>query len=461
MKKVKLGSISSVLAFLWKLESKLTLLFNGELADLHLSALNWVAISWTAGTVITAPLLILSAHFLDHGPLHHLQFGVSAALGALFCLPTGFFRSVWPFPLYISAISSGATFGLAAHTRHLGLMIRGATGNIAGDELFTMRKSAGSRISVYGTAAGGIGAAIISSFAYRMAGHSDKFSNLWIVSIFSGIIWLVGIAHYLSGIRPPAAQNSPKWSASHAFAPRKYPHAVGTLAGVFLSSFATMCIFAATSIHLQGKLCYEAHDILYTWLIYFLIPTFSLPLLRYLQLSIKSDAMKMQVAGLLAGAVTSGTGFYFQNRTWHREHLFFFTMVQGVAAGILHTYGRVLLVDCSPAGKEGAFSACFAWVKMAGTCAGFTIATSFSGVTIPFSCSFLASILGFGVFVFGNVSNKGGVVGAGHGKEEEGLLEGRSPVNGFDTRRSSHWKGSARAAINLEEEIRSSSQVSK
>lgn len=84
-------------------------------------------------------------------------------------------------------------------------------------------------------------------------------------------------------------------------------------------------------------------------------------------------------------------------------------------AGLLHAFGRVLWLDCSPAGKEGAFSVWFSWARALGSCAGFAVATSLPGnVGRAFGVSFCLGIIGMVILIFGNISSFRGAKQAGH-----------------------------------------------
>lgn len=147
---------------------------------------------------------------------------------------------------------------------------------------------------------------------------------------------------------------------------------------------------------------------------------FSLPMLHPVQLIIRADAVSMQLLGFFMSAFTSGLGFYYKDDNWKRVHMILVVLLQSTAVGVLHAFGRVLLLDCSPAGKEGAFSVWFAWVRVAGACAGLAVGSAAPGnVGKAFGVAFLAIFMGVVVLIFGNVSNLGGLVAAGHVKEEE------------------------------------------
>lgn len=109
-------------------------------------------------------------------------------------------------------------------------------------------------------------------------------------------------------------------------------------------------------------------------------------------------------------------------------------------AGLLHAFGRVLWLDCSPAGKEGAFSVWFSWARALGTCAGFALATAIPGnIGKTFGVAFWGGIVGMIVLIFGNISSFSGAKAAGHViRSEPG-----SPVKElYDDEVEDHYKGS-------------------
>lgn len=107
---------------------------------------------------------------------------------------------------------------------------------------------------------------------------------------------------------------------------------------------------------------------------------------------------------------------------------------------MLHAFGRVLLLDCSPPGREGSFSIWFVWVKAIGTCAGFAVASAFPGnVGGSFGIAFLSVIAGVVILIFGNISNLGGAVAAGQVREE--ASEKGSPARSRDTGSECHGSG--------------------
>ncbi|CAK9153269.1 unnamed protein product [Ilex paraguariensis] len=404
-----------------------------KLNNLNISPLEWTSISWVAGLIVAAPILGTISLHLDYGHGQQLIAAAATAIGALFCLPTGFFRTRWIFPLYIAAIVAANTIGTASHARHLGLMIRGFIGSTIRKSQLPDRRAVAGWLSLYATASGFLGSTIFAAFTYHMLRKNDSFTGLWVVSIFSGLMWFSGVVHVLSANRPGGSAISPANSIpkSHVISIFRYPHAAGSLAGVFLSSFTNMSIFTGAVLHSVGDLCIKPKNLLYLWLTYFLSPLLSLPLLHPLQELIRADAVKMQLLGLFLSTLTSGFGYYFRHENWHNRHLLLFAAVQSTATGLSHAFGRVLLLDCSPAGKEGAFSAWFSWVRAVGTCVGFAVASpgSTGYINRSFGVAFCTAIVGILVLIFGNISNFGGALAAGHVRENS---EMGSPARGLD-----------------------------
>ncbi|KAI4312991.1 hypothetical protein MLD38_037773 [Melastoma candidum] len=381
-----------------------------------ISPLEWTSVSWVIGLVFAAPTLAFLSPRLDYGQYQQLIAGAATVVGAVFCLPSGFFRTPYIFLIYISVIVVAYTVSSAAHTRNLGLMIRGFTGPVVRKDQFQVRRSVSGWLSLYATAAGCFSTALISAFTYHMLEEKEKFISLWVVSIFSGLAWLLGILYVIVAYRP--GSDDPPSTASF-FSILGYPHALGTLVGVFLSSFTIMCIFTGGVLYLVGELCVKPVFLLYFWLTYFLFPIVSLPLLHPFQNLIKANAVKMKLLGFLLSMVTAAVGFYCRNKSWNRGHIVFFGMLQSTAAGILYSYGRVLVLDCSPSGREGAFSSWYTWVRSAGSCVGFAIAAVAPGkIGTSFGVAFVSALLGAVMFVFANVSDIGAAKAAGHVNED-------------------------------------------
>ncbi|XP_039052019.1 uncharacterized protein LOC120193652 [Hibiscus syriacus] len=389
------------------------------------SPLEWTSISWAIGLVVAAPVLRFISTNLDHSPNQQLITGAATALGAFFCLPAGFFKVAWIFPVYIAPIVVGITIATASHTRHHGLMVRGFTGTSLQRHEFPVRRGFSSWLSLCATAAGCIGSAVIVSFVYYMLRIHEIFIGLWVVSIFSGLKWLAGIV-YVIALRPGEIVTFPE-PKCHFLSPLKYHHGLGSLIIVGLSSFTSMCIFTGGVLYLVGELCLKPVFLFYFWLIYFIFPSVALPLLQPVQLVLKASAVNMHLLGLILSMVTSGTGFQFRNHNWNRHHVLIFAAVQGTSAGVLHAFGRVLAMDCSPAGKEGAFSVWLSWVKMVGTCLGFAVASGSAAANVgtSFGTAFCTAAIAMVISIYGNISDVEGAVAAGH-VNEEGLDDSNS-----------------------------------
>ncbi|KAK1438342.1 hypothetical protein QVD17_04150 [Tagetes erecta] len=416
---------------------KETLLFEaltyGRIGSMKYSALEWTSISWFCGLILAAPLLAHVSIHLDHRPNSQLITAIATAIGAIFCLPAGAIKTVWIMPPYVAAIVASNAVGSAFHNRHLGLMVRGFVGATIRKLQFPNRQAVSSWLSLYATAGGCLGSAAIASFTYYMLRNSEGyFISLWVVSIFSGILWFAGIAHILTAVRSndneSSINNSSRVSTRYFVSIFNYPHAAGSLVGVFLSSFSTMSIFTGGVLYIVGQLCTPPKDILFAWLTYFFFPVLVLPLLHPFQKLIQSDAVKMQIFGFLLTTLTSGMGFYYRKSIWHTNHVLFLVAAQSIASGVLHAHSRILLMDCAPSGKEGVFASWFSWVRMLGAFVGFAIGSSGVGnVNRSFGTAFVAAVVGIVGLIFSNVSSYGGAVAAGHVRRRR---EMDSPVRG-------------------------------
>ncbi|KAJ0968020.1 hypothetical protein J5N97_024937 [Dioscorea zingiberensis] len=403
------------------------------------SPARWVAVSWSAAILITLPIISHTAHHLDSGggQTHARILSFTTIIGLLSCLLTGFFQNTWLFPIYIILIVLASTVGASIHSRNLGLMVHGLMSHSNIDiQPFQWRNMKTSWFSSVMTASGCIGASAITAFTYHMLRRDDPLTSLWVVSIFSGLLWAVGISHAFLTNRPGVSlQSSSPWL--HFLSISKYPHAIGGLASTFLSSFSTTCIFTSTVLFVVGSLCIRPLILLAMWLVYFTLPTVTLPLLHpVLRSLMKADAVRMQLLGFFMSAVSSGIGFYFKDDNWHEAHILMVALLQGGATGVLHAFSQVLVTDCSPRGKEGAFSAWHAWLRTAGACIGFAVAVVLpSSVRTSFGLSFLSVILGALVLIFGKTSHWRGTVAAGHVKEIQQVTrqESASPLNGLNT----------------------------
>ncbi|KAI3727978.1 hypothetical protein L6452_16602 [Arctium lappa] len=402
-----------------------------KIGSMTFSPLEWTSISWFFGLIVAAPLLASVSIHLDHRRNSHVMAGIATAIGAIFCLPAGAIKTVWIMPPYVAAIVASNTVGSAFHNRHLGLMVRGFVGATIRKLQFPDRQAVSGWLSLYATAGGCLGSAAIASFTYYMLRNSEGFISLWVVSIFSGILWFAGIAHILTATRSNGNQsssNNNRVSGSHFVSIFKYPHAAGSLAGVFLSSFSTMSIFTGGILYIVGQLCTPPKDLLFVWLTYFFFPLLVLPLLQPIQKLIRSDAVKMQIFGFLLSTLTSGMGFYHRHESWRNSHVLFLAAAQSIASGVLHAYSRILLMDCAPSGNEGVFAAWFSWVRMLGAFVGFAVGSSGSGnINRSFGAAFAAAVVGIVGLVFSNVSSYGGAVAAGHVHKRR---ETGSPVGG-------------------------------
>ncbi|CAK7356031.1 unnamed protein product [Dovyalis caffra] len=406
-----------------------------NISNSKFSPLEWTSLSWGMGLILAAPVLGSICKHLDYGQTPQRIAAAAIAVGAFFCLPTGFFNVYWILPPYIAIIIAGSTVAMASHTRQLGHMVRGFTGPTIQSKQFQLRRGVSSWLSLYSTAAGCLGAALMSAFTYQMLKREERrFVALWVVSIFSGLIWLVGMSHIIT-IKPTGSTTptSSISSVAHLFSIFKFPHALGTVLVAFLSSFTTMCIFTSTVLYLLGDLCLKPVFILYFWLLYFIFPLISLPLMQPIQHVTKVNAMKMHLLGFILSLLTSGImGFRHKKSTWQREHVLGLAALQSTSAGLLYAFGRVLIIDSSPHGKEGAFSSWFCWGRALGSCIGFAVASTIPGnIRTSFGVAFYTAISGFLLLIYGNISDFGGAKAAGHMGEEHG--EEGSPVAGFDT----------------------------
>ncbi|KAI3978331.1 hypothetical protein MKX01_013129 [Papaver californicum] len=379
------------------------------------SPLEWTALSWGVGIVLVSPILFYLSPYLDHGrrPLQKLIFTGAILIGSLSCLLVGFLKVKWIFIPYTIAIVIGNVVSTAFETRHLGLMVRGFfMGSSMPKNQFHERKNVITSLSLYGTAAGCVAAAAFSAFTYHMLHYNEKLTSLWVVSIFSGLLWFIGTLHALSANRPsstatPASTTTTR--TTRLLSIFKFPHAVGSLIEVLISSFTSTCIFMGGLHYVVGQLCVRPLFLLFLFLIYFIVPLFSLPLFHPLQLVMKTDAVRMQFLGFFI--------------TRNHVHLSILVEFQSISVGILHAFGRVLLLDCTPPNKEGVFSVWFAWTKAVGTCIGFVVSSGFfDKVGMTFGIAFCTVIAGMIVLVLGKVSHLSGAVEAGHVVEEEEIV---------------------------------------
>ncbi|KAG4940960.1 hypothetical protein JHK87_044831 [Glycine soja] len=386
------------------------------------SSLEWTSIAWGGGLTLAAPILaFISFHINGH--FQTLITAIATGVGVFFCLPVGLFKTTKIFIPYIAAIVAAITVASATHTHHLGLMARACLGpgqTLKKLTLFSTKQGVSSWLSLYATVAGCLGAAIVSSFTYHMLrdpkDSEHQFISLWIVSIFCGLVWLVGALHaFTAENRTSSSVPNVLSSRFNLFSVFKYPYAIGGLVAILLSSFATMSIFTGGVLYIVGQLCIKPVHLLYFWLTYFLFPLASLPLLQPLQHLIKANAVKMKILGFFLLLISSGFGFYFWNNHWKWGHLLVFGAIQGTASGLVHTFGRVLVLDSAPSGEEGAFSVWYSWLRGVGLCGGFTVGSVVPGkVKTSFGAAFCSAIVGIVVLLFGKENDFGGAVREGH-----------------------------------------------
>lgn len=357
------------------------------------SPLHWTAMSWFAGVVLAAPMLPYIARQLDRGQ-QPVIIATSTVVGLFCCLLTGFFKTTWLFPFYIIAVTLAVAMASAAHTRQFGLILHGLANTKT-----HRRAVVSSRHSMHATAAANLGTAVIAAFTYQMLRRADHLTGLWVVSIFAGLMWSVGITN--------AATNRPEPQELSRCSMSGYcPRLIGGLVGVFLSSFSSTCLFTSTTLYVVGGLCIKPVLLLALWMVYFAFATFSLPLLHPVQLLIRADAASMNLLGFILSAFSAGFGFYFKDEHWKWTHILLVTLVQSTAVGILHAFGKVMVLDQSPVGKESALSTLYEWVKVTGALAGFAVvAVNPEDIKATYGISFLAVFVGIVVLIFGNSAN--------------------------------------------------------
>ncbi|XWS38820.1 hypothetical protein CRYUN_Cryun19dG0163100 [Craigia yunnanensis] len=77
-----------------------------SIVNSKVSPLEWTSISWAIGLILASPALRFISTILDHGRNQQVITGAATAIGSIFCLPVGFFRVAWIFPLYIEFFSA-------------------------------------------------------------------------------------------------------------------------------------------------------------------------------------------------------------------------------------------------------------------------------------------------------------------------------------------------------------------
>ncbi|KAI4343299.1 hypothetical protein MLD38_027825 [Melastoma candidum] len=395
----------------------------------HLSPLSWVSASWILGMIVVTPLLgYLSSH-LDYSHTQQLIAGAATLVGAIFCLPAGSLRKMEIFPPYIAVIVIAHTVAMAAHTRNLGLMIRGFVGPTVNKSQFRIRTGVSTWLSLMATASGCSGAGLITAFAYGMLVHRDMFISLWVVSIFSAIIWLVGTVHVATAQRPGVVSPAISPTVPHIFSIFSFPQGIGALLGVVLGSFTSMCVFAGGILYVISH-CVEPPHLIHYWLIYFGFPLLALPAMHPLKQLLRANSIKMQIMGLALSVFASGVGFYYRKNEWKYGIALIFAAIQGTSTGLLYASGRVVTMDCAPVGKDGAFAAWHSWARGLGSSIGYTVAVANPGnVSAAFGAAFCIGIAGIVGLIYGNVNDANGAVAAGHATE---WGEKRLPEYAFD-----------------------------
>ncbi|BAT75262.1 hypothetical protein LR48_Vigan01g165400 [Vigna angularis] len=388
--------------------TKRTITVNGS----TFSSLEWTAIAWGGGLALAAPILALIFFYIN-GSFQTFITAAATGIGVLFCLPVGLFKTTKIFVLYIAMIVVAITVSTATHTHHLALMAPKVSrpSPLKRLTIFFTKQGLSSWISLFATVVGCLGACIVSSFTYHMLREPIErdFISLWIVTIFCGLLWLVGMLHVFTAENRTSSVPNIFPSRLQLFTIFKHPHAIGCLVSILLSSFTTMGVFTGGVLFIVGQLCIVPVHLLYFWLTYFLFPLFSLPLLfKPLQHLLKANSAKMKITGLLLSLISSGFGFYFWESHWKWGHLLVFGAIQGTSSGLLHTFGRVLMLETAPCGEEGGFSFWYGWVRGVGLFGGFVVGSVVPGsVRTSFGVAFCSALVGIVVLLFGNVSDFG------------------------------------------------------
>ncbi|GFP90704.1 hypothetical protein PHJA_001214500 [Phtheirospermum japonicum] len=255
-------------------------------------------------------------------------------------------------------------------------------------------------------------------FMDRMYSHSDHFTTLWFVSIFSGLIWGFGMIHIFSTNRATLTSidsGRKSFDVTHVVSIFEFPDALGSHAGVFLSSFMMMCVFGAGLLYAIGYVCVKSENVLFLFLVYFIVSLVFLPAAHPLQQVLRLDAEKMQLFRFMVSTFVSGYGFYYNASVWHKSNLLLFAAVQGTATGLLHVFGRVLCLDCLPAGKEGVFLVWFSWAReRSDRVEDLQWQQACLEMLAEHGVSFCARIVGMVVLIFGNISSLRGAKATGH-----------------------------------------------
>ncbi|PNX81815.1 hypothetical protein L195_g037840, partial [Trifolium pratense] len=75
---------------------------------------------------------------------------------------------------------------------------------------------------------------------------------------------------------------------------------------------------------------------------------------------------------------------------WKWGHILIFGGIQLIESGVLHAFGRVLVLEYAPTGK-GVFCVWYGWIRAAGLCLGFTVASVVPGqIKTSFGVAFVA-----------------------------------------------------------------------
>ncbi|PNY14563.1 hypothetical protein L195_g011246 [Trifolium pratense] len=102
-------------------------------------------------------------------------------------------------------------------------------------------------------------------------------------------------------------------------------------------------------------------------------------------------------------------------------HILKFGGIQSIGSGVLHAFGRLLVLEYAPAGKEGVFCVWYGWVRVAGLCLGFTVASVVPGqIKTSFGVAFVAALVGIVVLLFGNIDHNNSENGS-NGNDNLGL----------------------------------------
>lgn len=399
------------------------------------SSLEWTSIAWGGGLVIAIPILTFISFHLNTS-FRTLITAAATGIGVFFCLPIGLFKTTKIFIPYVAIIVAAITAATASHTHHLAFMARAFLSRPQKKQptQYSTTQGVSSWLSLYATIVGSVGAAIVSSFTYHMLREPNErdFISLWIVSIFCGLLWLVGVLHaFTAENRTSSSVPNILSSRFKLFSIFKYPHAIGGLVSVLLSSFATMSVFTGGVLFIVGQQCIKPVHLLYFWLIYFLFPLVSLPMLQTLKQLIKANAVKMKILGFLLSLLSSGFGFYFWNSHWKWGHLLVFGAIQGTTSGLVHGFGRVLVLESASSSEEGAISIWYRWVRSVGLCGGFTMGSVVPGhVRTSFGVAFWSAFVGIVVLLFGNLNDsdvrKGCEIGS---HDDNGALDSKESIS--------------------------------